>query len=201
MNKAFWGGLCILFSGGLYLFTNSIAANSPTHFTMYMEFEKEIPQIPEFISIYESYYLLLALNFIIIKSTNAIRSLSISLMASSAIACLIFIIFPGELGFSRTQNTTGFEAIFSSLHSLDLPYNLFPSLHITFSTISVFAIIDQTKNKFFHALLIFWLILISFSVVLVHQHHIFDVITGYILSWFTIHFVYLKGVKVNLLTK
>ncbi|PCJ80958.1 MAG: hypothetical protein COA49_06535 [Bacteroidetes bacterium] len=200
MTKAFWGGLCILFSGGLYLLTNCMAESSPTHFTMYMEFEKEIPQIPEFITIYESYYILLALNFVIIKLPNAIRSLSISLIVSSVIASIIFIIFPGELGFSRSANTTGFEAIFSFLHTLDLPYNLYPSLHITFSTISVFAIINQTKSKLFHALLIFWLILISFSVVLVHQHHIFDIITGYILSWLTIHFIYLKGVNADNVT-
>jgi len=195
MNKAFWGGLCILICGGLYLLSNSIAATLPNHFQAYLEFEKDIPQIPWFIVIYNSYFILLALNFLLIKSPHTIRSLSITMMASSAIACMIFVLFPGEMGFSRTSNIEGFEVLYSNLHSLDIPHNLYPSLHITFSTLSAFAIIHQTKQKLLHYLLILWVILISFSVVLTHQHHIFDVITGFLLAWLTIKFVYLRGVK------
>ena len=67
-----------------------------------------------------------------------------------------------------------------------------PSLHITFSVLTAFAMIDQTNNKWFHLFLVFWIILICFSVVLVHQHHLFDVMTGLLLSLIVIKFIYKK---------
>ena len=91
--------------------------------------------------------------------------------------------------------------IFSLLHAVDQPFNLYPSLHITYSSLTVFAIIDQTKSRVFHAFLLFWLVLIAFSVVLVHQHHLFDIITGLVLAGIVIKFVYRKLVPKKALFK
>ena len=189
---AIWGSLCVLFCGVLYLSTNSIVETFHSYHRLYLDCEKDIPQVPGMIIFYESYFLLVLLSFILVKSPNNIRALSITLMVSSAIACTIFLLFPGELGFSRTMNIQGFESIFEAMHRMDKPHNLYPSLHIAFSTISAFALIQQTQHKFFHALLILWVILISFSVILTHQHHLFDIATGFVLAWITLKFVYLK---------
>jgi len=113
-------------------------------------------------------------------------------MVSSAIACTIFLLFPGEMGFSRTENIQDFTSLFEALHIIDKPHNLYPSLHITFSTISAYVLINQTKQKLFQALLILWVFIISLSVILVHQHHLFDIATGFVLAWITLKFVYLK---------
>jgi len=141
---------------------------------------------------YESYYLLILLSIVLVKSPLSIRSLSITLMVSSAIACTIFLLFPGEMGSSRTDNIQGFESLYEALHIIDKPHNLYPSLHITFSSISAFSLFKQTKHKLIHALLILWVILISLSVILTHQHHLFDIATGFVLAWITLKFVYLK---------
>ena len=189
---AIWGSLCVLFCVVLYLSTNSIVDNFHSYHRLYLECEKDIPQVPWMILIYESYFLLILLSFVLVNSPKSIRSLSITLMASSAIACTIFLLFPGEIGFSRTDNIQGFESLFEALHIIDKPHNLYPSLHITFSTISAFALIKQTKQKHFHALLILWVIMISLSVILTHQHHLFDIATGFVLAWIALKFVYLK---------
>jgi len=114
---------------------------------------------------------------------------------SSLVAALVFIIFPSELGFSRAENIDGFEGIFNWLHLVDKPHNLFPSLHITFTTIATYVMICETRSRLFHASIIAWALMITFSVVLVHQHHLIDVLTGWILALISIVFVYKKIAK------
>jgi membrane-associated phospholipid phosphatase len=189
---AIWGGLCVLLCGVLYLSSNCIAETFLSHHQLYLECEKDIPQVPGMIIFYESYFLLVLLSFIRAKSPKSLRALSITMMVSAVIACTIFLLFPGELGFSRTMNIEGFESIFEALHRMDKPHNLYPSLHITFSSISAFTLIKQTKQKRFQALLLLWVMMISLSVILTHQHHLFDIATGFVLAWITLKFIYLK---------
>ena len=189
---AIWGGLCVLLCGVLYLSSNCIAETFLSHHRLYLECEKDIPQVPGMIIFYESYFLLVLLSFIRAKSPKSLRALSITMMVSAVIACTIFLLFPGELGFSRTMNIEGFESIFEALHRMDKPHNLYPSLHITFSSISAFTLIKQTKQKRFQALLLLWVMMISLSVILTHQHHLFDIATGFVLAWITLKFIYLK---------
>ena len=186
----FWGGICVLFCLTVYLGTNEIASNMERHYGMYFDFEKDIPLVPWMIYIYASFHLLLALIFFIIKDPKVIKAFTISLMASSFIAALVFLSFPGELGFSRVDGTAGYEAMYSFLHKIDHPHNLYPSLHITFSVLTAFAMFDQTRSKLFHGFLLSWVFLICCSVVLVHQHHLFDIFTGLILSFIVIKYVY-----------
>ena len=186
----FWGGICVLFCLTVYLGKNEIASNMERHYGMYFDFEKDIPLVPWMIYIYASFHLLLALNFFIIKDPKVIKAFTISLMASSFIAALVFLSFPGELGFSRVDGTAGYEAMYSFLHKIDHHHNLYPSLHITFSVLTAFAMFDQTRSKLFHGFLLSWVFLICCSVVFVHQHHLFDIFTGLILSFIVIKYVY-----------
>ena len=140
---ALWGGLCVLLCSVFYFSSNCIAETFLSHHRLYLEWEKDIPQVPGMILFYQSYSLLVLLSFICAKSPKNIRALSITMMVSSAIACTIFLLFPGELGFSRTMNIQGFESMFEALHRMDKPHNLYPSLHITFSSISAFALIKH----------------------------------------------------------
>ena len=190
----FWGGTCVLFCLTVYLGTNEIASNIEKHYGLYFDFEKDIPLVPWMIYFYTSFHILLVLNFFIIKDPRVIKAFTLSLMFSSLIASIVFLLFPGELGFSRTDNISGYEFIYNVLHEIDHPYNLYPSLHITFSVLTAFAMIDQTKQKWFHLFLSIWILLICASVVLVHQHHLFDVLTGLVLAYFAIKLVYRRFV-------
>ena len=189
---ALWGSLCVLLCTVLYLGSNCIAETLLSHHKLYLEIEKDIPQVPGMILFYESYSLLILLSFICAKSPKNIRALSITMMVSSVIACAIFLLFPGELGFSRTMNIQGYESMFEALHRMDKPHNLYPSLHITFSAISAFTLLRNTQKKRMQVLLILWVMMISLSVILTHQHHLFDIATGFVLAWITLKFVYLK---------
>ena len=117
--------------------------------------------------------------------------LTYSLTAATLIAAFVFYIFPGEAGFVRTESVRRFQAVFDFLYTWDEPHNLYPSLHIAYSSICVFAINSSASIRL-KTILNIWLVLICISVLLVHQHHVFDVITGLALGYFCHRMVFLK---------
>lgn len=185
-----WGFTSLISCSSIYLLCNFLASIQINHFPLYFDFELTIPFIPWMIYCYISLVLLLLLNVFLLKDPKVIKVFSICLIITVLIAGLFFVLFPGKLGFNRVSDVAGYEGLFSLLHFIDQPFNLFPSLHITYSCLTVFAIVDQTTNKIFHYFLIIWLILIGFSVVLVHQHHLFDIFSGFILAWLVAKIVY-----------
>lgn len=177
-----WGLIGALTCTGIYLGTNEIAAQRTSFYQLYFEFERDIPMVPWMIHVYNSFHVLLLLNFLIIKNPLKIRAIAISLIASSAIAALFFLIFPAELGFSRTENMMGYEFWYDALHWLDHPHNLVPSLHITFSALSTYVISTEINSRVLKSLFLVWFLLICSSIVLVHQHHLIDIFTGLLLA-------------------
>ncbi len=177
-----WGLIAALTCSGIYLGTNEIAAQRTSFYQLYFEFERDIPMVPWMIHVYNSFHVLLLLNFLIIKNPLKIRAIAISLIASSAIASVFFLLFPAELGFSRIENIQGYEFWYDALHWLDHPHNLVPSLHITFSALSAYVISTEIGSVFLKLTFLTWFLLICSSIVLVHQHHIIDIVSGFVLA-------------------
>tara|TARA_R110002095_G_scaffold175471_3_gene152955 strand:+ start:39335 stop:40432 length:1098 start_codon:yes stop_codon:yes gene_type:complete len=79
-------------------------------------------------------------------------------------------------------------AIYNWFSGMDLPYNLCPSLHIALRTILADLYGRHTRgvtNIASH----FWFSLIGFSTLLLYQHHIIDIVGGFILATFCFYFV------------
>jgi membrane-associated phospholipid phosphatase len=64
------------------------------------------------------------------------------------------------------------------MFSIDLPHNMAPALHVVFSALILFAALDASRLTPTKILWWSWLILICASTILVHQHHLLDVISG-----------------------
>jgi membrane-associated phospholipid phosphatase len=177
-----WGLIGAFTCSGIYLGTNEIAAQRTSFYQLYFEFEREIPMVPWMIHIYNSFHILLFMNFLIIKDPLKIKAIAISLISSSAIASVFFLLLPAELGFSRTENIQGYEFWYNALHWLDHPHNLVPSLHITFSALSAYVISTEMGSVFLRLIFLLWFLLICSSIVLVHQHHLMDIVSGFVLA-------------------
>ena len=177
-----WGLIGAFTCSGIYLGTNEIAAQRTSFYQLYFEFEREIPMVPWMIHIYNSFHILLFMNFLIIKDPLKIKAIAISLISSSAIASVFFLLLPAELGFSRTENIQGYEFWYNALHWLDHPHNLVPSLHITFSALSAYVISTEMGSVFLRLIFLLWVLLICSSIVLVHQHHLIDIVSGFVLA-------------------
>ena len=60
-----WGLIGALTCTGIYLGTNEIAAQRTSFYQLYFEFERDIPMVPWMIHVYNSFHVLLLLNFFI----------------------------------------------------------------------------------------------------------------------------------------
>jgi membrane-associated phospholipid phosphatase len=70
-----------------------------------------------------------------------------------------------------------------------MPHNLVPSLHVVFSALILFSIIQTSKMPIARIALWGWLLLLCVSTLLVHQHHLLDVAAGLTLAMLFDHLI------------
>ncbi|GAB4015406.1 MAG: hypothetical protein Fur0010_14400 [Bdellovibrio sp.] len=186
-----WGPIATLAFAVIYGACNKMAVTANWHYPMFFEFEKSIPLIPWMIYPYLSLNALFILAAFVLNK-NAVKGYCLSIVWGAIIAGIIFYFFPGQLGFERVSQVHGYEKLFQAMHEIDQPHNLFPSLHVTYSSLSMWSMIHQSRNDLFKWFLNFWLVMIAASVILVHQHHLFDIVTGFLLAIALYKSVYLR---------
>ncbi|MDR2113633.1 MAG: Ser/Thr and Tyr protein phosphatase [Candidatus Accumulibacter sp.] len=165
----------------VYPTTNWLAGRRSHPYSLFVEQELGVPFVPQFIWFYLSMYVLFFFPPFFLSPEN-LRRLAKELMLATGVAGVMFLIFPGRLGFSRTLPTDPFYRVFfDGLFALDPPFNLVPSLHVVYSTAIVLAISAHAGAGVRFALHA-WLVLTVASTVLVHQHHFLDVVTGLALA-------------------
>lgn len=175
----------------IYGLCNEAASHATYLYSAFFDWELQIPLIPWMIYPYLSLNILFIFSAFVVTDVSAIKGYLLGLTYAAIIAGIIFYIFPAKLGFTR-EVAVGYEKIFETMFSIDKPHNLFPSLHVTYSSIAIWTMIEQTKNRIFHLFLWGWLVLISCSIILVHQHHLFDILSGFILAYITYEFLIKK---------
>lgn len=192
----FWKWVIIVLSVFLvtYLTANRWAAENPNRYEMYTEWELQVPLVPWMIVVYLSYVGVFLLLPLIMKSGRSIESLAYAFLACIGVSTTVFILFPGELGYHRPDQVSDFNLLFQTLYQIDQPHNLYPSLHVTFSSLTAMAMAHQNNVSWFRTTIGIWAVLIAASVVLVHQHHVFDIVTGLMLASAAYRFVYLRYV-------
>lgn len=107
---------------------------------------------------------------------------------ATILAGIIFILLPTHSGFPGHDELGVFRPVFTILHQLDRPHNLFPSMHITLSTLVITMVISELNNTL-RIIYLVWLALLYLSVLLVHQHHVADIFGGLILAVICIRLV------------
>ena len=167
----------------VYLNCNELASHSSKIYTLHFDWEKNTPFIPIMIIPYFSVYLL-SLPLIFFMDGQKIHQFAKTVGLSILIAGIIFFLFPTTCELERPAGNYPFSAAFRALHGYDKPHNLFPSLHITLSTIFVLMMWEKRANPWFKAVLVAWLFLICLSVLFTHQHYVPDILGGFVLSGF-----------------
>ena len=180
----FWGGGLVLVSSILYGGTNHIASGFGNKAQMYFDWELGIKIVPWMIIVYISFCPILVLGFFACRDKEKIKAYCYRIFLSSCIGAIIFLVFPGELGYARTEDVGVFKPLYDWLYMVDKPVNMYPSLHITSSMIAAYSISDSTKKIWVKIGVWMWFCAIGCSVILVHQHHLFDVVTGLALGLF-----------------
>jgi len=166
----------------VYPLCNWLTANRETVYRLYVTAELEIPLVPQFVWIYLSLYLLFLMPPFFL-SGSVMHALGKRLVGATIFCGVVFLLLPAELGFERVVPLDPFySGIFAQLFAVDLPHNMVPSLHVTFSAMILMALADNAQTVPVKAAFWMWLVLICASTLLVHQHHLLDVATGLLVA-------------------
>lgn len=160
-----------------------MAAHTHDTFGLFWSWERDIPLIPWMIWPYLTLFSLFLLP-LFHMSVKQISVLSSQSTATLVIAGAIFLLVPTHSGFAPTNVEELYQPLFALLAKVDTPHNLVPSLHVTFSALILLGCAREASPPLAWAY-VFWLLVMSMSTVLVHQHHIFDVISGMALALLT----------------
>jgi protein-tyrosine phosphatase/membrane-associated phospholipid phosphatase len=149
--------------------------------TWYFEWERRIPFVPLMIVPYMSIDLFFVLGPFLCRDRAELGTFRRRIVLAIVAAGVVFLLFPLRFAFERPAVTGWLGAVFDTFRTLDQPYNLFPSLHITLRTILVDLYARHTTGLLragMHA----WFSLIGLSTVFTYQHHVIDVVGGFVLA-------------------
>jgi len=175
----------------VYFTSNWFSGQRPRLYHLYWEWELAIPFVPVMIYAYASVLLLLLLPGVLL-GRRQFPALARAMVAVILVAALVFVLLPAEPGFQRPARVPGYELLFGALYALDKPYNLVPSLHVACSALCVAALLHAGPRIAVKTGLLLWAGLLSVSVLLVHQHHLLDVASGWLLGLAAYRLVYLR---------
>lgn len=143
---------------------------------LYLDAELSIPLIPAMVWPYLSLYPLFLLPLVHLDA-NAMKRLSRQSVVTLVAAGLVFILLPGELGFPRGQAVQDGGAAIELIQAIDTPHNVVPSLHVAFACLILLAC-GSRSSPVLKTIYVAWMVLMSLSALLVHQHHVLDIVTG-----------------------
>jgi membrane-associated phospholipid phosphatase len=177
----------VLVYGGMDALTARRSFRVPVHFLT----ELAIPFVPAMTLFYMSIYLLFWMAPFILRTRREFRALVITLAFAILCGGVGFLLFPADLAFAqpREEDLGMWAGMFHFADKLNLTYNLLPSLHVAFAVICV-AIFSARAPVAGKVALWFWAAMVAASTVLIHQHHLLDTATGWLLALVCVKYVF-----------
>lgn len=149
--------------------------------TWYYAWERYIPFIPLMVIPYMSIDLFFVAAPFLCRDRVELRTLSRRIVLGVLVAGVCFLVYPLQLGEERPTTGGWIGATWEWFKGMDRPYNLLPSLHITLRTILADLYVRKTAGLWRMTTHV-WFSLIGCSTLFTHQHHVVDVIGGFILA-------------------
>ena len=160
---------------------NWITARRSNVPTLFFWWEIAIPFVPFFILPYMSIDLFFVAAPFLCRTNRELSVLTKRITVSIAVAGICFLLFPLRFAFPRPHAEGWLGAIFDWFRAMDAPFNLLPSLHAALMWILADIYIRHTRGAV-RAVIVVWFILIALSPILTYQHHLFDIVSGFVLA-------------------
>ena len=173
-------GLSILFLI-VYGSCNWISSRRANVGTFYFEWERRIPFVPFFILPYMSIDLFFIVAPFLCRTNRELLILVKRIAVAISAAGICFLLLPLRFAFPRPHADGWLGALFDWFRGMDAPYNLLPSLHAALMLILVEVYFRHTRG-FVRVASMVWFILIALSPVLTYQHHVIDIVGGFVLA-------------------
>lgn len=164
-----------LLAYGTTLWLAGLRANVPS---LYFDWERQLPFVPELMLPYMSLNLFFVASVFLCRTRRELDRHALRMVLAILVSCVAFLLFPLRFAFERPE-VEGFNGILLTvLATLDRPYNQAPSLHISLLLL-LWLVYARRLAMPWRLLLHVWFALIGLSVVLVYQHHMIDVVAGF----------------------
>lgn len=160
---------------------NSIAAQRTDVGTWYFALDRQVPFVPWMIVPYLSIDAFFVLAPFLCRDREDLNLYSRRVTMAIVVAGICFLLIPLRFAFDRPPANGWSGALLDAFASLDRPFNLFPSLHVTLAVLLADVFRRYTKGAY-RAVLSLWFVLVVLSTVFVYQHHLIDVAGGLVLA-------------------
>lgn len=160
---------------------NWITAQRTNVPTFYFDWERGIPFVPFFILPYMSIDLFFVAVPFLCRTGQELSVLAKRIAFVIVVAGICFLVFPLRFAFPRPHADGWLGALFDWFRGMDMPFNLLPSLHAALMLILADVYFRRTRGLIRLAI-IAWFVLIALSPVLTYQHHVIDIVSGFVLA-------------------
>jgi len=174
-----------------YFSINNFSEGRETHI-LALGFEKNIPFIPAFIVFYVLAYIVVIIPYFIIRDKKDYRKAVLAYLFVIFFSSIIYLIYPVKTIRPDIEGNGFFLSIVALVYSVAKPYNLFPSLHVSLSTLS--ALVSFKYNKRIGYVLFVLLFFISISTLFVKQHYFIDIIAALALGFFSYYLFFVRKI-------
>lgn len=165
----------------LVYFVIARLADGWKHYDLTLAFDRAVPLVPAFVSVYLGCYLFWIVNYILIVRQGreeCIRFASADIM-SRLICCFFYLALPTTNVRPVLTGDSIWTVLLQGVYTMDKPVNLFPSIHCL---VSWFCYIGIRKNKKiprgYRIFSCVFAVLVFVSTQVTKQHYIVDVIGG-----------------------
>lgn len=184
--SAWW----VLVYGGANYLTRFI----PYRVRLHLDAELSIPFVPASVLGYMSIYPLFWAAPFVLRRREELRSLALTLSGITLVAAICFLVFPADSLFRTPPEWGAWRPLISFAKELALQHNFAPSLHVGLAVVCI-TIYARRAARWGKATLWIWSAVVALSTLLLHQHYVIDVITGYALSWAGVWWIYDRGTR------
>jgi membrane-associated phospholipid phosphatase len=149
--------------------------------TFYFEWERSIPFVPFFILPYMSIDIFFVVAPFLCRTERELSIVARRIATAIIVAGVCFLLFPLRFAFPRPHAEGWLGSIFDWFRGMDAPYNLLPSPHAALMLILLEVYVRNTRGLIRVAIGV-WFVLIALSPMLTYQHHLIDIVGGFVLA-------------------
>ncbi|GHG77568.1 phosphatase PAP2 family protein [Comamonas sp. JC664] len=156
----------------------------PGGFRVDLPFERHIPFIPAWALVYVSMDVLLLLSLLVFRAWRDMVPFALALSLETVVGALCFLVLPVEVSWPPRIVEGPWAWVFQLADTMNLERNYLPSLHVAFACTAALAYAERAgwlARTFFSL----WALAIAASTLLIHEHHVVDVVAGAALAWGT----------------
>lgn len=148
----------------------------------YFDFELDLPFVPAMAVIYLTGPLVLAAAPFVLRTWREMTPFFLTLTAETLVGGLCFLLFPVEQGYPPRTASGLWGEVFRVADALNLDHNEIPSLHVAFA-VTAALVFGKRCGRLGRILFALWAGAVSLSTLLLHEHHLLDIMAGAALAF------------------